>query len=173
MCVELAGVNTASRKHPKVGARDDYAAHRAAAAITAPPEMAMSPVSKRSPDVVCEPMPSLHIAYDDSNEGDSDFDQKGVFLCGLVPKGSLMASQKLRRLSQNPNADDPSCTEEDASVVAEGILVHILERGLPVRTTTPLPKIKENALSFPLSTQHDEGTRARAPRRKTLNKTAT
>ena len=51
-----------------------------------------------------------------------------VFLSGLVPRGSLMASQRLQKLSLNPNAEEPACTEDDASMVAEGILVHILQR---------------------------------------------
>lgn len=58
----------------------------------------------------------------DSDEGDY------ALRSSLVPRRAMMASQKLRMLAQDPSGEtEPVCLEADAPLIAEGVLVNVLE----------------------------------------------
>ena len=50
-----------------------------------------------------------------------------VLRSNLVPKGAIMASEKMRLLAEDPSAErEPACSADDAPLIAEGVLVNIL-----------------------------------------------
>ena len=62
-------------------------------------------------------------------EDAAGFDAGFLLRCNLVPKGSIMASEKMRLLTEDPSAEpEPECSEEHAPLIAEGVLVNILVR---------------------------------------------